>query len=202
MKLKRKGILSVLVTIWFWVVVADNIVRGQARSQESRPVLTIQKNNRPALEGTVVGDLDPLAFKRDKPKASVLAHPTPRVFLIFNQPGRQSDSKSSAANHDRPIRVALSPSAKRELTPLWKALLAYLYESKVEGVADAKTQASVDGAILRSIMMTEARLQQLPVNAPDGRRSFSANEAESIVKFLSMSADNLVEQARKLMGPK
>jgi len=73
-------------------------------------------------------------------------------------------------------------------------MLGYLYRSKIEGIPDAKTQINEDREMLTMIIRTEGELQKLTISTPGGRRLLSKGEAESLVRFYRVSAEDLIDK--------
>lgn|SRR5215831_2050811 len=185
--------LLILVTIALCSVAAgSNFFIRKATSQDNRPKTSLRAEPEPALEGRVFGVMDSTLVSDDR--KTVLAHPAPNVHLVFDVPEAHKGSTAGCKGDDCTVSVFLPAAARRELTSIWTAMLGYLYRSKIEGIPDAKTQINEDREMLTMIIRTEGELQKLTISTPGGRRLLSKGEAESLVRFYRVSAEDLIDK--------
>ena len=199
-KLRENIILLIFMIIGIGVVilVVDGFQSYSAKSQETKPIASSREPEQPAIRGSAVGEVTPFEVIGDDLKTSVLTHPPPKVFLEFNLSDGSSYQTKATVETGHVTRIELSDQATSELNTLRKVLLAYFYEVKIEGRKSKSVtkRLSEDQDYSRSILWTEARLQEIELNAPDGQRKLCKDEAESAVKFIKRSAEELVDQAK------
>jgi hypothetical protein len=147
------------------------------------------------VQGKASGEVLPFNPTRENLRASLSAHPVPEVWLTFTP----DKAQSKLPGEDRAaVRVELPPEAKKILSRHWEAAIAYYYNTEIAGVPDAKSFERESLALADSYSNALQELSKLEIDAPDGRRKISLDEAGSLASFLSASASNVIEQVCKV----
>lgn len=148
----------------------------------------------PANQGEAEGTVPNFHPGGDDLRASVLAQPLPQVWLVT--PAQVSPA-DPGAEKDGAVRIDLPDEARTALTPIWKAYLEYYLKTDFDHEKEAQRRLDRDVAMVTTAAKTAAGLEELSINAPDGRRRLSHDEALGIVSFLGRSAKGVVEQAKQ-----
>ncbi len=188
------GPLVLLVAFAIGVVAATRYLTPQRGAKVD---VSVAPPSSPALQGKAVGAVTPLELKSDDIKADILAHPAPTISLLFTFPPGEFEQSASASENQSSVSVQLPAESSKVLLTYWKAYLAFCYETELEHVRDPQTQVDKDRAIGVLCKTTIVELQTLTIDAPDGRRKISQDEAYDIARFIGISASNLVAQAKK-----
>jgi len=155
----------------------------------------------PLLEGKADGKVLPFEPAGENLKASLFAHPAPEVWLAFRVPAKQGQPQTATGDTNEPAtKTELTPEAKRALQSHWEMALDYYYKSEFGEVPDAESDRNESVVLTNSFLVTTRKLKTLPIDAPDGRRNISWNEASDLARFMAAAAANLVEQAKKQMN--
>lgn len=164
--------------------------------QQPKATIAIVQPSAPSLEGRATGELKQFKFKGGDLKVDILAHPMPTTSLVFLSGARptQKDPKTSNKNS---VKVRLPHDAANLLRAYWQAYLGFCYRTELKHPPDAQSQVNEDRAIGALSLTTRAKLQELTIDAPDGRRNISQNEAVDILRFLNLSASYIVSQAKE-----
>lgn len=152
----------------------------------------------PALQGKAAGGVTEFKFTEERLDASLFSLSAPEVWLVF--PASRAEAQppdSSTRGADSTVRVDLSPEVRRALVSQWQAALPYFYETEIERVPDAATYFSKSVAFSNLSLTTMRLLEGFTVNAPDGKRNISADEAGELLRFINAAAADAVGQAKK-----
>ena len=175
----------------------DAVVEGASQDRK----LIVGMGSPPTWEGTADGDLSPLLLDGGDLKASVLSHPLPKVFLSFKASEMQRGTSAAVSiQTDAVMRVDLSSTINVTLASLWHAELEYSYKKEIEGISSGQAQVNEQREVLRSIIATIEFLKRQTIDAPNGRRNISENEALDILRFMRASVESVTEQAQKFKG--
>lgn len=169
---------------------------AQSHSNMGVRVVAIQ-SPAPALQGMAGGETALFNHPANDLKASVLAHPVPQVWLVF--PVLSEAHRARAIDNPSlpTIKVDLPQEAAPTIQAQWEVVLACQYERDVTGIQNAQSGMNFDIAVANSFLHTRRELQKLSIDAPDGRRNISQDEADSIASFINASAVDVIKQARQ-----
>ena len=139
----------------------------------------------PALEAKAEGEVKPFKRTQLDLKASVMAHPIPEATLVFTL----KDKKETK------VIVQLPEEAKKLLKDCWHAELMFYYLRTFE-IHDFETRINERAAFGKLVGDTHAKLQELMIDTPTGRRKISFNEAVRLTHLLNNSAQCVVNEAK------
>jgi len=146
---------------------------------------------RPALEAKAEGEVKPFKRTHSDLKASVMAHPIPEATLVFTL----KDKKETK------VIVQLPDEARKLLQECWHAELMFYYLRTFE-IHDLPTRINERMAFGNLVEDTHAKLQELTIDTPTGRRKISFNEAVRLTHLLNNSAQCVVNEAKDSVGAK
>jgi hypothetical protein len=171
----------------------------RAQSQSGPQINTgVAQKPGPALQGKVVGELKPFEPTGKDLKASLFSHPVPEVWLNFPDPAKQGSQQNAASDgNESAIKVKMPPKARKLLISRWKIALAANYNLEIARPPGVNRDGSQLTALINSYLNVSSELMKIQIDAPDGRRTISQDEAKGLSEFMGASALNLVEQAKK-----
>jgi hypothetical protein len=153
----------------------------------------------PKLEGKAEGRLAPFKYEGQDLRDAVLAHPAPEVWLRF--PATEGkDPAPSDDGTERAVRVELPPEAQRLINSQWSGRLASEYDWHYGEVANAQERVNLSVRMAQVSQQTALQLREVFIEAPDGRRPLSMNEANSVAQFINQSVAKVIEQAKASKG--
>lgn len=173
----------------------DNI---KAQSQSGSTTNTgVQRIPESALQGQAAGKESPFNPTGEDLKAAIYSHPPPEVWLVFHVSGKQGQSQSSSSDKgESAVRVDLPIAAQELLLSHWRVSLSSNYEMDIAGVPNAQSYGDQMVTIANSFQNVAAELMKVQIDAPDGRRTISQDEANDLTKFMGAAARNIIEQAK------
>jgi hypothetical protein len=174
----------------------DVVQQAQIQSKAGVQVVVAQ-SPAPAFQGVAGGELALFKHQENNLKASVLAHPVPEVWLVFAVPAESEKPQGIGNASVATVKVELPQEAEQTIQSQWELVLARQYEREVVGLRDVKSGISNDVAVANSFLNTGRELQKLLINAPDGKRNISQDEAYSIASFINASAVDVIKQVKK-----
>jgi hypothetical protein len=187
-----------LATLAVAITTVAGLLSIYAASQEGSKVnISVAAPTPPALQGKAFGTVTPLELKSSDIKADILTHPMPSVSLLFTLPLGQYNRGADSTENQSTVIVSLPAEANKILLPYWKGYLVFSYKTELERVLDPQTQVNEDRAIGQVFKTTVTELQDLTIDAPNGTRKISQDEAYDIVRFVGLSASGVVAQAKK-----
>lgn len=173
------------------LAVAGKLNPLRSVSQGQAVVVVTRKSNVPSDEGKADGSVTPFQAMSVGLRDSVLAQPLPEISLGF--PAQDRQTGGAPGN-----KLALPDEASKPLTSCWLAYLAYYYRREIEGGSDAQARLNDALEIISVTEDTAADLEKLLIDAPNGRRNISHNEARDVAYFLGRAAAGAVKEANKL----
>lgn len=139
----------------------------------------------PQLRGAVVGDLKPFSLRNPGFKESLLAHPLPKLRLVFALPGKNET-----------VQVELPRAVDNALLDCWRTYLAHYYKVEMEPRGGLQARVNADMAFAAAGLRLDNQLQAITIKAPNGLRKISWGESGDVLHFLANSAQSVVQQAR------
>lgn len=134
------------------------------------------------------GSVKPFRLTRKTVKDSIMVHPQPEVYLVF--PRMSSEKK----------KIALPVAAKNVLSDCWAAELVYYYKRDFENpTPEMNVDAKLELGRVNSWVLS--KLERIQINTPTGKRKITDEEAALLVKFMSQSAHDVVQQAKESLSP-
>ncbi|HEX8284490.1 MAG TPA: hypothetical protein VF588_14085 [Pyrinomonadaceae bacterium] len=152
-----------------------------------------------AFEGKAAGEVQPFKPVGEDLEASLSAHPAPDVWLTFPAAAGQTRSQSTPPGEDEStaIRVALPPEAGAVLSALWKLSLISHYRLQIDGARDGVSSRNMMVTHMNATTRAQVELEKMQIDAPDGRRAISPDEAGELVKFINVSARAIIEEVKQ-----
>ena len=193
---KRLKMLKVTLLIMLGVasvLQSTTLIIGQQAQNPKLPevgVITIGPAE-PANPGKPDGE--DLKFKPNKGaplKTYLYSQTLPKIWLAFKN---SSISKAKVET----IKVQLPPEAKQALTAYWEVARDHAYYEKFADKRDVQKSINMDRKLAHSHDETVRRLQQVLIDAPDGRRAVSYEEANDLVIFAHLVAIRLIDRAKE-----
>jgi hypothetical protein len=152
----------------------------------------------PALQGKAAGEVLPFAFKNKSLKTSLLNHPMPELWLSFPVQGNQGKQQSaSPGKNESTVRVELPVKARKLLAAHWKTALTYNYNTEITRPPNGDIFHRQMVEMANSYLNVQQALMKIEIEAPDGRRMISHDEAQDLGYFLNVAAVEVAEQAKK-----
>jgi hypothetical protein len=190
------GLLILIGVAGVNIVLSQRTTTPRSTGPDGAPKVTVTTSTPfvPSDQLKVNGSAQDFLLSGDDLNASVLAQPLPQVWLEFDaneNPGNLELKNAKA------VRIDLPDEAGTSLTSCWRAYLEYGLKTKVENEKDIQTLVHQDVAMVATAARTAASLEELTIDAPNGRRKVSHDEAWEIVSFLGRSANDVIEQAKQ-----
>lgn len=172
-------------------------VRRARPSNDSALIPSSRAKEGPLLQGKAAGVVSPFHLTGRNLREAVITHPYPEVWLAFavrspTEAPRDAPSDDNAAA----LRVELPPEAKRVLQSQWGMALAANYDLEFGGITEAGVRAQHSVTIINSSMNAALELRKILIDAPDGRRPISHDEADDLARFIGASAFDVIKQAQ------
>jgi hypothetical protein len=190
------GIFILIAFVGVSIVLSQQTRTPQVAGTDGGPAITATSSTPyvPADQGEAKGSVPNFQPGSNDLRAAILAQPLPQIWLESPAQGSLGGSKEK---HADAIRIDLSDEARAPLTSVWQAYLEYYLKTKFVDEKEAQNRVDQDVAMVATAARTEASLEALSIDAPNGRRRISHDEALGIVSFLGRSANGIVEQAKQ-----
>ena len=167
-----------------------------AKSQETS-VRTGSYRIVPAIQGTATGEIEPFILNGDDLKTQLSLHPAPKVWLAFPVSKSKTQSAVTDSGEQATDKVELPVEAVEIISSLWKVALMSRYKLYVAEIPDSKSYQQEMYKIANAGEAADRELRKLEINAPDGKRKISEDEAGEIIRFINISAVNVITPFKK-----
>lgn len=184
------GTSALLAFTFVGLAVTGKLTPRQSVSQGQAVVAVTRNASVPSDEGKADASVAPFQALSAGLRDSVLAQPLPEISLVFPAQHRQTGGTFGK-------KLALPYEARKPLTSCWLAYLAYYYRIEIERESDPQSRSDNDNAMISITEDTAADLEKLVIDAPNGRRNISHNEARDVAYFLGRAAAGVVKEAKQ-----
>ena len=148
-----------------------------------------------ASRGEAEGEVLPFDFTGDGLRTAVLSHPAPKTWLVY-RPLKLRDKVEGAQGARPATRVELPQEAERVLRTHWEFAISAQYDWEMTYVSDVEKRTQLSVAIINSSQRAASELTKIPIDAPDGTRPITLDEANDLVQFTGQAVVDVVKQAK------
>lgn len=187
--------LILLMTITFFNTQCSKFLETEAQSQSETKAGEKPINSGFANQARVDGVVTPFNSTDNNLRTSFLNQPVPEVWLLFAD--KNSDISESELSDKNEIRVELPTEAKNLLKSYWETSLMCNFNTEIEKTQNADDYKENLTQLIRVASTTKNDLQKVFVKAPNETRPISYEEAGDLISFISSSAVEVTEQAKK-----
>jgi hypothetical protein len=159
--------------------------------------VAVNRGPHPAWEGKAAGDVQSFERNNDDLKIALLSQATPDIWLEFAESRREGHPSTKSSKDEAIIKVALPSEAKSILKLFWDEALKFDYNEAFIKAQSAQEAYDRDIAWINKCTASIVRLEQVEIDAADGKRKISDLEAEDLVYFARRASANLVNQAKE-----
>jgi hypothetical protein len=197
MRIERPSIMMIIMLLVVTTAMQCNRISLNASNMSQEGGKTVP-GNAPVQgrvpQGKAEGRIQPFKLTGSNLKESVMAHPMPEIWLVFASTSGPAPNSSAERLS---IRVELPQDAQPVLLTQWNKVLASKYKQEVEGLSDAESFKKEDIAIASATDTSQRELTKLSIDAPDGKRTISWEEANELVVFINRAVTNLIGEAKR-----
>jgi hypothetical protein len=189
-----RKIFSLVLTL-----IAVLVFTSGAKSQTGTRVdVAVSRGPHPAWEGKAAGDVQPFERNNYDLRLALPGQPVLDVWLEFVESKREGQPTRKSSEDKEPlIKVTLPPEAKELLKSYWEEALKFDYNEAFVKPRNAQEGYDRDVAWTRYCTSSTEKLQKIEIDAPDGRRNISDEEAPDLLFFLHKASASLVKSAKE-----
>ena len=177
---------SNLLQVFILIIFVGIFTECSAQNKETEPRSGIMAGGsifRPADEAKIEGNVPDYEIKETSLEYLQML-PMPELKFVFVSKVIGSEQ--------------LPEDVKTTLNAHWKEAIKFLHETYLNKVADGQTyQEKVTAWFVYSIK-TDNKLQEIIIEAPNGKRKISQTEARELSAFLNKAAVEVMDKAKKL----
>jgi hypothetical protein len=164
----------------------------------SKVITTATRNPPPPIpQGKAAGESIPFARAGEDIREAIMGHPFPKVWLTFTTSSKQGPPQSDSPDSgESTVKVELPDEANQLLRTYWQTYLNATYNMDIKGMPDAESYRSQMVIADRSADDTEQKLMKIDIEAPNGRRKISLDEARDLTSLISGFAKDIINQAK------
>lgn len=150
-------------------------------------------DEKPADEGTIEGKPSDSAIA-DSKLETILRQPLPEIWFVF---ACQNDKDSSAENCvDGRTKKEISPEIKELAEKRWRECLRFSYLDLNKKFSNPQELMDAETVYINENRKFHSALKKLLVEAPNGKRLVSDNEAYELLSYIMQTAKETVQSAR------
>jgi hypothetical protein len=159
--------------------------------------VAVTRGPHPAWEGKAAGDVQSFERNIDNLRTALLSQPIPDIWLEFAETSREGHLSTQPSKNEAPIKIALPPEAKSILKLFWAEALKFDYDEAFVKAQSAQEAHDRDIGWINKCAASIVKLEQVEIDAPDGKRKISDVEAEGLVYFTRRASADLVNKAKE-----
>jgi len=163
----------------------------------SGTAVAVTRGPHPSWEGKAAGDVQAFERNNNDLKIALLSQPIPDIWLEFAESRREGNPSTKPSKDEAIIKVALPPEAKSTLKLFWEETLKFVYNEAFVKTQSAQEAYDREIAWLNQYTASVQKLQQVKIDAPDGKRNISDVEADNLVYFARTASANLIKEVKE-----
>jgi hypothetical protein len=148
-------------------------------------------------QGKAAGELIPFRRTDEDLKDAIMAHPFPNVWLTFTTSSKQGQPQSDSPDRgETTAKVELPDEANQLLRTYWQTYLKATYNMDIKDMPEGESYLAQMVVISRSSDNTTQKLMKVDIEAPNGKRKLSWDEARDLTSLISGFAKDIINQAK------